>query len=52
MMGYDGDLTFDHSNSGIFEDWISNGLVFKRSGYTSAKAKTGPFEIWTILFEF
>ena len=42
-MNYCGDLKSDHSKSELFEDQISNGPVFKGSGYGPASRLQIPF---------
>ena len=62
MHKYSGDLKSDHLKSGnilksrLFEGQISNGPVFKWSGFSdcfsSYHLKTGPFKIWPFLSGF
>ena len=39
------DLKSDHSKTELFEDQISNGPVFKGSGYSPNHLKSGPFQM-------
>ena len=47
---FGGDLKSNHSKSGLFQDWIFNGLLFKVSGfsyiYSCNPTKTGPDFKW------
>ena len=52
IIRYSRNLKSDHLKSGLFEDWISNGLVFKWLGFSpnhsKDHSKTGPFKIQSL----